>query len=471
MKKNIVLLLLLFIGSLSNAQLIESVYFGADIKYKYEQMIELLPTKYLLDEDLRITYDDYSIPLYLGLRFRDRYFVEFGYLKEFYMAGYMTDNPIDLVEGGANSIDIIHHLFINGGITLFRLGKFSISPMISFLYGKSEYAYNRPLQLPPYFNGKDNEGNYIITYSLNEWKVDNGLHKHYFFISPSIKLSYRVYNGLYLHFKSGYNKGFKTMGYYRGYFQINNEPKEYIENETKGNNYFFSIGLNFNFQLKEKPKIEKSEFVKIIEFDKDLNYDFGVNLSTDIFSDGINRYVLPSYGPIFKINYGLLGFSTSILFAKINSHLHKDDVISRYDYNNGTTSVYDIFLKYRTIESVSFIRYSIYKGRKWKISPGLGFFITFPKDKGTYYTLQHSDGKNIRNGFYFFSIPHFHFWGLTPNVEVEYLLNKTVKVGFNMGVKYIPFYNSYMEQALYNVDRKPIFPVNFGLNVCYYIKK
>ncbi len=464
----------MFLFQSINAQLIESVYFGVDYRLKREIMHELKNFKYMEDKDFLSTgnfAESASFPIYIGLRFNDRFSFEIGYHREAYNAGYSSNPPYGLISGSLAGVDDIKQFFIRFNYNIFMYKRFSLAPQLALVYGNSTFFYAPPISLGHWFNGPGEDGHYMITYHNDEWKKDYGLTEHYFFLRPSIKIDYMVYSGLHLKMSGGYNQGFSSVGHYRGYFQIDNEPKEYIDNESFGSHYFIAGGFYFNFQLKEKPKIEKSEFVKIIEFDKDLNYDFGINLSTDIFSDGFNRYVLPSYGPIFKINYGLLGFSTSILFAKRNLHLHKDNVVSFYDYNNGTTSIYDIFLKYKTIESISFIRYSIYKGRKWKISPGLGFFITYPTEKGTYYTLQHSDGKSTREGFFWFSIPHFHFWGLTPNIEVEYLLSSRMKIGFDTGVKTVPFYQSFMENALYNVDRKLIFPVNFGLNVCYYIKK
>ncbi len=466
--KNILIFYFLSVSIVGNAQFIESFYLGIDFKHRCEQMNELSPTKYILDFDFCSTIDDISTPVYLGFKLKDRYYIELGYYKSFYYAGYMTDNPIDMVEGGANGIDIIRHLFLNIGYDVFKYHRLSFSPEISFLYGKSTYAYRRPLELSPWFNYADNKGNIIITYSPNTWKIDNGLHKHYFFLAPALKINYRVYNGLNLNFKIGYNKGFKTMGYYRGYFQINNEPKEYIENETKGNYYYFSMGLNFNFQFKEKPHIEKSEFVEMIKLDGKLKFNFGINMSSELFSDRANRYFLPSFGPIVKLDYGRLSFSTSVLFAKREFSIHRDNAISLYDMDNGTTSIYDLFLKYKTIESQSYLKYSFYKSGKWKLSAGLGFYIVYFYDMTGYYTLQHSDGKNVKNGFFLFSVPNLHYKGITPNLEMDYFLNKHVVIGVDMGIKSIGFYNSFMDPAMVNVRRKPIYSLNSNLTTYYH---
>jgi len=229
--------------------------------------------------------------------------------------------------------------------------------------------------------------------------------------------------------------------------------------------------VNFNFQIKERSDIEKSEFIKMIEFDKDFNFNFGINVSTDIFNDGFNKYFLPSYGPIFKINYGRIGFSSSLMFAKRDFHFHKNDAVSFYDLNNGTTSVYDVFLKYKSMESLSYIRYSIYKRHKLNISSGIGFFIKYLYAKDGHYTLNHSDGKSVLNPVFIFSTPKLFIWGITPNIALEYALDKRIKFSIDTGVKNMDFYNVFMSPARQNVRSRPIYSFNSNINVCYYLKK
>ena len=172
-----------------------------------------------------------------------KYSFEFGYYMEDYFAGYMTNNPLKLNLGVLNSIDRLHHFFIKLNYDLLKYNRFILEPGIAGVYGKATYWNGFFININAGGPATDDYGNTIIIHDFNEKGIDYGLNKHYFYINLSTTISYNFSKTLDMLFCSGYNFGFKPMGYYRGYFQINNEPIQNIKNETKGKHYYFTLGL------------------------------------------------------------------------------------------------------------------------------------------------------------------------------------------------------------------------------------
>jgi len=80
------------------------------------------------------------------------------------------------------------------------------------------------------------------------------LSKNYFFLSPRLELSYTPVYFLTLYFRTGFSVGFQTIGYTSGWYEIENRPRKYVKNSTKGSNIFFGFGSKINFILSSKKK-------------------------------------------------------------------------------------------------------------------------------------------------------------------------------------------------------------------------
>ncbi len=464
--KQILVLIFFMNFSFVKAQFIEEIYAGIDFRYKCEIMDELLPTKYLKNVNICKDLDKYSNPIYFGLRFKNRYSLEFGYYYERYFAGYFAPNPIDLVVGGNSQIDGIYHYYTKFNYDIFKIKRINITTGISMKYGKSTYAYYEPLHFSPWFNAEKPNGDKIITYNFNEWKVDNGLHKYYLFVEASLKLEFEIYKSLYLTLIRGYNHGFKTMGYYRGYFKINDEPQEDIYNRSEGRHYFTSLGLKYGFRLKDSKDKPRSVFInRLMEKNTDFKIKAGVHFSLDAINDGVQRNHFISYGPSLKMSYGRIGLITSFLFSKRNINVFEIGVKTRFDNSREESSMLIINVKSKSKEIYQNLIYNTYYNSNMDLNIGLGYFILFISEINGNYSIKRDYEDNIYGEIITYTLPTY-LKGLIPNVSISYIVGNNFEIDFLLGVKYIYYYQNVIGQVFDSGTHNSAITPSY--NICVY---
>lgn len=255
MRHILISLLVLIISINSNGQITE-LNFGVNNKFRFDKMEAHIPNPYFNNH--YETFDDIWITS-LGFTYRERYTVIFEYSNEEYLAMARVKQPENRINSWGNIVDYSKTFNLSFGYKLFpEKSKLNIVPQMGFAYSFSSY-YNM-------VGGSNTDtittifSEFGITfkkYKFDEYQGDIGLSKGYFFLKPRVEFTYTPFYYFTIFLNGGYNFGFKPIGYVRGWYQINEDPKVEIKSSYSGNYFYLGLGARLNFKL-AKLKLQKS---------------------------------------------------------------------------------------------------------------------------------------------------------------------------------------------------------------------
>jgi len=225
------------------------IFFGVYMGNKYEKMEILEPNKYISDKLL----DNSSISFvpYIGIIFTNRLLFTFEYSKDYYNVGYKFMHPRSKYGGSLVSVEYGHTFGLLGGYLLFQEeSKLNIITSFGFALTKSGYYYGT-FGIKNRWAQPNNNGTLTREKISSEWKKDYGLNKYYYFVKMNLKTTYTPFEFLTLLFQVGYNRGYKTIGYLKGWVQVADEPVITLNSRTKGTYYYLSVGVQLNFGIKK----------------------------------------------------------------------------------------------------------------------------------------------------------------------------------------------------------------------------
>ncbi len=251
MRKSYFTLIFVFCIHLLFGQL-TNISFGIFTGAQFDKVLVLSPNKYIQHNFL--SENSPYVP-YISFTFKNKYEVSFEFTKQYYFGGYIFTHPKSQFGGWDFSVDKGATLNILGGYYFFDENyKINIIPEIGFGILKSGYYYARPIMLRNWTN-HNKDGSLTIAKLTSEWKKDFGLHKYYIFFKLNTKIIYKPFEYFTVFFKSGYNQGFKTIGIFRGWVQVADEPVVQINNKSNGTYFFMALGVQINFQINNNKKI------------------------------------------------------------------------------------------------------------------------------------------------------------------------------------------------------------------------
>lgn len=450
-------------GIVSNAQIANEIYVGSDMKNKYEYNSVLLPSKYVINRinDAEGLFDTPPLNFFLGLMFKEKYGIELGYFKEFYSPSIFTMTPDDVLCGRSTSVDLLHNYYLKVNYMLYKYKKFSIYPELSFIYGNATYWDGLPLG----GSGPGCIDMYIKEYY--EKGIDWGLHKYYLFLNGDLKIDYRFKKKYSLTASVGYNQGFKTMGYARGYYIYKDEPKQYFKNDTKGSNYYFTIGLKYHYKVKPKQEdtlIEKGNRKYL--WDNNFHFYAGIISSLDIIDDNLSVKYMPKFGVSFEVRKNRLAISSNLYY--LNRSIIYYDIFtnnSLYDRVNNTSSILDIYIKFKGAEINQALNYYYFYSKKIDLYGGLGYFRLSFKLNRNQYELEHSDGYTEVHFDYLRYTYHKSGWLL--NLGGVYKINKKLRLNACFNVNNIDMYRKITRIVLLHSEQKKHLVSSYNLKIEY----
>lgn len=457
--KYILFLILIQIGTFANAQFIDEIYFGIDLKNKYEYNKILLPSKYLVNK----TNISSAKPIFIGLRFKDRYGIEFGYYHELKSAGAYMNLPGNKLCGFYGSVDFLFNYYLKFNSRIYQHGNFSIYPELSFMYGSAAYWYSGVINIA----GPSCKSLYIKDYYIKG--VDYGLHKSYIFINGDIKVEYRFMKKFSITASVGYNQGFKTLGYARGYYIYKDEPKRDFKNSTKGNSTFFTVGLKYHYKVeKYQRKIKSNEKYNIYTKDDYFHFHLGINSSLDLIDDNISILYKPKLGLSFEIKKNRFSISSSLFYINRNLKYNSTIDFSPYDLNHNTSSKLKIDVAFVGIEFNQALNYYLYQGRKFDVYWGIGYSYLNVKLNKNQYELKHDDGyTEIHVDYVVLNILRniYHNKSLLLGIGTNYKINNRLRINFYSNIKKMKIYRKITDIAVMKPRRNPI--VSLDLKIEY----
>ena len=433
--KFILFIIFFQLGISTQAQIFEEIYTGFDLKNKYGYNKVLLPSTYLIDRhiDAEALFSSPITHFYLGLVYKEKYGVEFGYFNELYYAGIYTKTPDGALCGQSTSKDLIHNYYLKAIYMLYEYKKFSLYPEFSFIYGSATYWDGDEFKL----SGPQCKDMYIKDYDVKN--IDQGLHKYYLFLNGDLKIEYKCNKKYSISTSVGYNQGFKTLGYARGYYIYKNEPKQYFKNEGKGSNLYFTIGLKYHYLVNPKKesillKKGKREYL----WDNNFHFYGGIVSSLDIIDDNLSVKYIPKFGVSFEIRKNRLAISSNLYY--LNRSITYNDILSdknSYDLANNTYSFLDIYIKFAGVEFNQVLNYYYYS-KKLDLYSGVGYFRLGIKIKRDQVDFDHSDGYSETHIKYLHY--NFHKSGWLLNLGGVYKINRKVRLNASLDVKDMGLY-------------------------------
>ncbi len=452
--KYIFLALFIHLSLIVNAQFFGEIYMGFDLKDKSEFHTILKPSKYLINKntDSPTILSFPSTQLFFGLRYKEKYGMEFGFFKELYFAGTYMKLPDNSICGGASSVDLMNDYYIKLNSRIFKYKMFSIYPEMSFIYGSAKYWDAGIIGI----NGPQCKGIFIKTYE--EKGIDVGLNKYYLFLNADIKTEYRFKKKYSITSSVGYNQGFKTIGQARGYYIYNNEPKQDFLNKTKGDYLYFTIGLKYHYKVDYSQRKTEVESKKV-GFLKDNYFHFyiGANSSLDIINDNITVKYKPKIGMSFEIGKNRFALSSTLFY--LNRRVRYEDYFfdfSPYDNQHNTSSILNLDVIFEGVELNQALNYYFYHNRKLNLYGGLGYYFLNIKLHRNQYELEHSDGYIKINFDYLRHTYHKNGWLL--DIGGVYNLNNKLRLNSCIKVKNMDIYRKITRIAVLerNHKRNPV---------------
>ncbi len=452
-----VLIFLVQVVFFVNAQVASEIYAGFDLKNKYEYHKVLLPSKYIVNriDDTNGLFSTPNTHLFLGTMFKDKYGIELGYFNELFQAGIYTVTPDGILCGESRSIDLIDNYYIKVNYRLFKYKKISIFPELSFIYGDAKYWNTTPISI----SGPGCKDLYIKVYDKKG--VDWGLHKYYLFLNGGIKIDYSFNRKYSITASMGYNQGFKTMGYSRGYYIYKGEARQYFKNRTKGTNYYFTIGFKYHYKVNPKKEsflVEKGNRKYL--WDDNFHFYGGIVSSLDIADDNISIRYMPKFGVSLEIRKNRLSISSSLFY--LNRSINYTDYpypASSYDIMHNTSSVLNIYVDFRGIEINQALNYYYYLSDKLNLYAGVGYFRMNLKLERDQYEIKHSD----KYAKIFIDYLSYNKTGWLLNVGGAYKINESIRLNASLDIKNMKIYRKIARIS----DKKKRPVLSFNLKIDY----
>jgi hypothetical protein len=248
--KNIIIVIIIFLVSYNAVGQITELHFGVNVKERLDKMSVLIPNPYIYNPYQ--TFDDLWVTA-LGLTYRYKYTLMFEYSNEGYVVGAGVKQPEGKINLWGTNVDECKTFNLSLGYKLLsEKSKLNILPQLGFSYSISSYYNSEGGIIPDTSTINYTElGIVYKQFLICENQIDKGFNKGYFFLKPRIEFTYTPFYYFTLFFNSGYNFGFKPIGYVRGWYQINEEPKVDIKSSYSGNYFYFGLGARLNFKLKK----------------------------------------------------------------------------------------------------------------------------------------------------------------------------------------------------------------------------
>lgn len=255
MRNILISLFVLIISINSNGQITE-LNFGINNKFRFDKMEALIPNPYFNNH--YEPFDDIWVTS-LGFTYRERYTVIFEYSNEEYLAMARVKQPESKINLWGNIVDYCKTINLSLGYKIFpEKSKLNIVPQMGFAYSFSSY-YNTvgSSSTDTIKTNYSQLGIIFKKFTFDEYQGDIGLSKGYFFLKPRVEFTYTPFYYFTIFLNGGYNFGFKPIGYVRGWYQINEEPKVDIRSSYSGNYFYLGLGARLNFKF-DKLKMQKS---------------------------------------------------------------------------------------------------------------------------------------------------------------------------------------------------------------------
>ncbi len=199
----------------------------------------------------------------IGTRLNKNINIELGYYSMTYWGGMSIDTKDCIgMESGGN-LETGDHFYSK---FLYSPFSFNLLHKPLKLYGSLAYTYGLSsrdgwdLKIGTFIRDCEN-GKVFIS---NDMESEKGLTKNFHLLSTEIKLDYEFSKYMSLTTAIGFNQGFKVLGIYKEWYEIQGEPKRYyVESTTKGSNFYWSFGLRISPFKDVKKRVEKKKTTKI----------------------------------------------------------------------------------------------------------------------------------------------------------------------------------------------------------------
>lgn len=450
MKKLFVILFLAFVN-ITYGQKITGYFLGVNFKNKHEIMEKLRPNEYILtkpDQDIKWYWSPY-----VGINIDERWNLSLEYSHETIFSGYILRYPRSSYGGERVSVDIPYMFNLQTSYNIFNKNRrINIVPGIGLTYVYSIYGRRRTFDNTFNWAQKNKDGTWTVTSNTIEWKRTYGFLKNYFLLNANLRLKYRVYKLLDITLNVGYTHGFKTIGFFEGWYKVADEPKVDVFSASKGSNYYFSVGTQMNISP------FKIDFSKVVNNKHKLHVYGGVSslfeyLYMKNWLSKLNIY----YGPSLSFEYSKLSTEISALFTSriFNYYIDKYAILEE-DYVNNSKTLITANVSDKVFRFQQTIYYKLFKSDKRGLKAGVGYFIQKPYYVNGETILKSATGninkKDILKGKKVFGF----FAGL------NYSINITDKLFLNSGINY-QLYKGRNNYFYYPIDSliRSIYDSNF----------
>ena len=448
--KKIFFVFFVILSNPGSAQKITGYSIGINYKNKHEIMEILRPNEYLYrkpDQDIHWYWNPY-----FGIKINDRWTFSLEYSHETIFAGYRLRHPKSSYGGGSVSVDIPYMFTLNSSYSVINPSKrFNLSPGLGFTYVYSIYGRHRTFDGVDGWGQKNDDGTLTVTQHRVFWKETYGFMKNYFLLNANLKFSYRIYKSIGITFNSGYVHGFRTIGYFKGWYKVGAEPKVDVLNASKGSNYYFSVGTQFDL------KSFKVDLSKIKNNESSIGVSVGLSSLFEYvylknWVAGLNLY----YGPTITLAFMKISTDISLFYANRNFHYNINKyAILEEDYIDGTKTQIEADVNDKVLRFQQSIYYRLYTAKNMILDAGVGYFIQKPYDVSGERIITKKDGNKVKLDIN----EGKNIFGLLGGVKYSLYLNNRFILNSSLNYQLYKGRNNYFYYPIQDI--KKIYDDNF----------
>ncbi len=239
MKKILTILIILFSSFSLKSQI--SLQLGLFYKAKFEVMNIMIPNNELKKSPTYSGDNFYVISAGISIK---RFEFELNYSNGYYTVRYDLKKEFSKYRfaGVSNLVEYNGSYGIGFNYFLMPMDKkINILPGIGVIYTKGSSSYSSSYIKKIKYNGDivvrafvDEQTKVSSNFYLMDTKLDF-IYKPFYYFTGFIRI--------------GYQWGVNTMGSISGWYEIDDKPRKFIKNSTKGTNLYLGIGIKVSFNL------------------------------------------------------------------------------------------------------------------------------------------------------------------------------------------------------------------------------